>query len=124
MMTSFKFEDSSFKTQCKVLKELANQFIKSEIIIANYKNFQGMVLEKDELYVTSFFQDNNKIVYGEYFIHYINSIFAKLRGEYTNIIYNEFFLKQDKCWWFNKYSRSTFYRLKKRAVKEFISYVV
>lgn len=55
----------------------------------------------------------------------------QLRVEMTNkilkpisklFITNCFIKRSDDAWWFGIYSRSTFYRLKKEAIKEFLYY--
>ncbi len=51
----------------------------------------------------------------------INFILASLENTVRDILWNEFFFQIDKFWWMRKYSRSTFYRLRKQAVNKFMA---
>lgn len=50
----------------------------------------------------------------------ISFIFASLENTIREMLRREFFFNTDRDWWMNKYSRSTFYRLRKKAAKEFM----
>ena len=47
---------------------------------------------------------------------------SMISPEYRNIIIREFLFNNDKIWWVNFYSRSTFYRKRAKAVDAFWNY--
>ena len=49
-------------------------------------------------------------------------VINKLSQESKNIIINEFVLERENDWWMEYYSRSTYYRLKTRAMEEALFY--
>ena len=62
--------------------------------------------------------------YCENYINYIDNILNSMECEDKRILQNEFFSKSNPTWWYGIYSKSTFYRVKKRAVRQFLTYVV
>ena len=52
----------------------------------------------------------------------IDNVLDRLDWDCSNFIKNEFFsLNYRSNWWMNYYSRSTYYRLKKKSMNEFLS---
>lgn len=49
----------------------------------------------------------------------INFVLASLNKKEMEIIWKEFFFPEDKFWWMQKYNRSTYYRLRNKAIKNF-----
>lgn len=49
----------------------------------------------------------------------INFALSSLNKKEREIIWNEFFFTEDKFWWMRKYNRSTFYRLRAKAIANF-----
>lgn len=50
----------------------------------------------------------------------INFILSSLEKHIRDIVWNEFFFQIDKFWWMKRYSRSTFYRLRRQSVVKFM----
>lgn len=57
------------------------------------------------------------------FIAKIESAFRKLDLESRRIINNDFFFNNYKFWWVELYSTSTYYRLKRIAMCQFLNYL-
>lgn len=53
----------------------------------------------------------------------INFILSSLTKKENEIIWKEFFFVEDKFWWMSKYNRSTFYRLRAKAIDNFCSLI-
>lgn len=49
----------------------------------------------------------------------INFILSSLNTKEKEIIWNEFFFNDDKFWWMSKYNRSTYYRIRAKAIDNF-----
>ncbi len=81
----------------------------------------NMLFDPEENYssywslATKEYSDDQKV------IAKINFILASLESAVRDILWNEFFFQIDKFWWMRKYSRSTFYRLRKQAVTKFMA---
>ncbi len=81
----------------------------------------NMLFDPEENYssywslATKEYSDDQKV------IAKINFILASLESAVRDILWNEFFFQIDKFWWMRKYSRSTFYRLRKQAVNKFMA---
>ncbi len=52
-------------------------------------------------------------------LYRINFVLASLPKKEMEIIWNEFFFMEDKFWWMRKYNRSTYYRLRAKAINDF-----
>ncbi|MFI3283542.1 MAG: hypothetical protein R3Y57_00515 [Erysipelotrichaceae bacterium] len=52
-------------------------------------------------------------------VSFINSILIQLNDESKRIIVNDYFEKKEVYWYLDYYQRSTYYRLKMKAVEEF-----
>ena len=57
---------------------------------------------------------------GVEFVYYVEKVIHSLPDDYERIILNEFLNKKTPKWWMESYSKSTFYRLKAKAIKEFV----
>ena len=53
----------------------------------------------------------------------VNFVFSLLSKIEKEIILNEFLLVKAPIWWHEKYSRSTYYRYRRRACKKFVEYI-
>lgn len=50
----------------------------------------------------------------------INCILIAMDSVEANMIYFDFFFKQKKDWWVNLYSKSSYYRIRKNAMNNFL----
>lgn len=53
----------------------------------------------------------------------VNFVFSLLSKNEKEIILNEFLLVKSPVWWHDKYSRSTYYRYRRKACKKFVDYI-
>lgn len=58
----------------------------------------------------------------ELLVAMINRIHRKVSTDSVLILKKEYLNKEDKFWWKDYYARSTYYRLKRKAVEEFFMY--
>lgn len=63
------------------------------------------------------YEANMKVIEG---FHYI---LQHMLEESRQIILNDFINRQDHQWWLNFYARSTYYRIKNKALKELLSFL-
>ncbi len=91
----------------KIVLHVAKIYRKSNLRNTINKNYN--VKENNLLYK----QDKD-------FIHTIECLLGECSRDTRCIIENEFLKKTDSYWYLDFYTKSTFYRLKKKAVKEFI----
>lgn len=116
--------ESSFKIQCNYIAQYGKEYIRVKLLMANHDLLHDMVQEKENIYSLVDIKNDISISYCENYITYIDNILNSMECEYSRIIQNEFFSKKDHSWWYGVYSKSTFYRLKRKAVAEFLQYVV
>ena len=55
-------------------------------------------------------------------IQRVNFVFCLLTKQEREVIVNDFLLNKTGLWWDERYSRSSYYRLRKRACKKFSIY--
>lgn len=55
-------------------------------------------------------------------IHRVNFVFSLLTKQEREVIVNDFLLIKQSLWWGERFSRSSFYRLRKRACKKFVEF--
>lgn len=65
-------------------------------------------------------ETNEKYDYFAYIILKIKKAYESLNELERNLINNEFFFQNYSSWWRPLYSRATFYRFKKEAMKKFL----
>lgn len=56
------------------------------------------------------------------FVYAVDAAMKALAKPHQLIIFNEYFNKDYNFWWLSYYSRSSFYRIKRLALEEFISF--
>ncbi len=72
----------------------------------------------------NYFDDSlQKISEEKKFILRINFALSCIDPVLSKIIWKEFFFQMEKFWWMRDFTRSTFYRLRKKAIREFLCYV-
>lgn len=63
---------------------------------------------------------NTKKTNSVLFIKRVKDAYSKLDMLEQNFINNEFFYQDYPDWWRKKYSKTTFYRIKKQSMKDFL----
>ena len=113
------YVNQDFKNQEMIIRKFANEYNKSKII-----ELHGLDVIKNDLIresVAHYMDSENKYTYYYSLQTKIDSVLEKLNWECRNFIKNEFFTSNYKNnWWMNYYSRSTYYRLKKKCMNEFL----
>ena len=122
----------TFKEKQEVLKEIFQEYhrIKFQLECLENKNFYpsigyGIVKEEHLSYQNKDKQLNHYIESKDDLNNILESyhiVINKLSSESKNIIINEFVLERENDWWMEYYSRSTYYRLKTRAMEEALFY--
>lgn len=91
--------------------------------LAKYSQVEKIVsiyASKDK-YQRSFDADKNKKLFNK--IHSINKCERALKAlsdPYRTIIKNTFLIKKDTYWWVDFYPKTTYYRLRSRAINSFL----
>lgn len=87
----------------------------------------GEIASLAKIYKTKFkYEDNNPENLTEYRKNNLKKIFKIERAReclaepYRTIIDNTFFVKKDLYWWIDFYSKSTYYRLRGKAIRTFL----
>ena len=103
--------------QSAVVNSVCERYRRAKKNLALYREGYLNHVEGDseETKLTRLKEDQN-------YVNYVNRIYLLLSNESRFIIRNEFILKRDFFWWEKMYSRSTYYRHRSRALKEFIYY--
>lgn len=84
-----------YKEKCQIIQYLIN---------LSYRNRQWVI------------QEGESLLYQQ-----IQMTLDRLSVEQRQIIINDFIIKQDKNWYLEFYSRSTYYRLKNDAMNSFLN---
>lgn len=74
------------------------------------------------------FKENSTFIRRKFLQHKKNKTVNEIldlidNEEYKEIIINDFVFKDNTYWWMKKYSRSTYYRNKKKAMEEVIFFL-
>lgn len=122
----------TFKEKQEVLTQMFNQYRRAKLqleclerknfypsidylTVKEKKTFYQGVDKKYDSYIQS--KDELKMI-----ITTFDKILERLSKDSYMIIYQDFVLKKEKNWWLEYYSRSTYYRLKTRAMEEVLFY--
>lgn len=122
----------TFKEKQETLTHLFKQYHRAQIKLEylEERNFYPSldfltVKEQKEYYqgvdkqLDSYIQSKDEL---KQIIEYYHMIIDKLSQDSQTIIINEFIEKRERDWWIEYYSRSTYYRLKTRAMEEALFY--
>lgn len=108
----------TFKDREKIIKKYANEYNKSKII-----ELKGVSLINDEIHDSeaNYADTENKYRYYYSLQTKIDLVLERLDLETSDFIRREFFNGHyRKNWWMNYYSRSTYYRIKKKSMEDFL----
>lgn len=106
-------KEKSFKIMCKEIKEIAFIYKKYEahILADKRKVFLNQNSSKEEI---------NKMMS---FVSFVDTALNSLGKKENEFIRKEFFEESEYTfWWLSNYSRSTYYRVKKRAMEHFLDF--
>jgi len=108
---------------------------KVEKMAEKYKIYQIKLKTKTTVNIDSFCEDEKNFIHTStinekesenmtQFTSYIDKVIEDLSADSRNIIMHDFFGKEkDKKWWVNHYPRTTYYRKRIIAIKDFLNYV-
>lgn len=63
---------------------------------------------------------NSEIAKDKKFILRVNFVLASMEKKYAMLLWKEFFFHVNDFWWMAEYTRSSFYRNRAKALKEFL----
>ncbi len=87
-------------------------------------NQEGLLFDPDAKYDTIWkISSERPLNEEEREIMRVNFILSSLKRTEKEIIWQEFFFVEDKFWWMRKYNRSTFYRLRAKAIDSFYALI-
>jgi len=123
----------SFKEKDKLLRYVFREYQKAKMIVDGYeaKNYYPILsaltlkeggspyqLEKDLL------QNLEKKENSQKMIDSIDYVLNTMEERSKELIIKEFYEKDTSNWWMEYYSRSTYYRLKNKAMQEILYYLL
>ena len=110
---------TTFKDKENIIKNFAREYKKSKII-----ELRGAELLREDIICERFnkyMDTKNKYTYYYSIQSKIDNILDKLDWEDSNFLKKEFFNNNiHSNWWMNYYSRSTYYRMKKKCMQRFL----
>ena len=104
----------NFKQKNLIIKQIGRDYKKNKF--AN--NAILLVREEEASYLEN---KKNKNYYNE-LKNKIDYILLQMDTNLSQIIYNEFFSNKNEGWWMYYYSKSTYYRLKNKAMDSFLEW--
>ena len=103
-------EQPNLKSLVREVAQLAWRYKKAQVQVLMYQ--PTMDMQEKQLH-----HDNVKFI--EAFQYMLNHMAEECR----QIILNDFINHQDHQWWLHFYARSTYYRIKGRALKELLKFL-
>lgn len=100
-----------FKQKDVIIKKIGIDYKKANLIKENnfiYEEEKGFYLKEEDFYL----KIKSKVDY----------VLMNLERELSMILYKEYFSVKDETWWVYYFSKSTYYRLKNKAMKEFLEW--
>ncbi len=81
---------------------------------------EGMLFDPEQSYKTFYkLSAGESLTPEERELCRINFVLSSLPKREMEIIWKEFFFPEDKFWWMQKYNRSTYYRIRNKAILNF-----
>lgn len=109
----------TYKASEQIIKKYASEYKKFKII-----DLKGIEAINEKLIgesVVSYIDSKNKYTYYYSLKTKIESVLELLDWECSMFLKQEFFnYNNDKYWWYNYYSRSTYYRIKRKYMNNFL----
>jgi hypothetical protein len=110
----------SFKERTNYVEGLALEYNKALVAIENEKGAKYLESLREDVAIYKISDD--KLLMYKNLKKLIDSILEKLDRLERTILYNDFFCKSGYSWWEHAYSKSTYYRLRKKAIYSFLKY--
>ena len=122
----------TFKEKQEVLTEIFKQYHRAKIQLeylegkSFYPSIDYLTVKEKKVYyqgvdkqMDHYIQSKDEL---KQIIRTFEMILDRLSKDSYMIIYHDFIEKKEKDWWLEYYSRSTYYRLKTRAMEEILFY--
>ena len=104
----------NFKQKNIIIKQIARDYKKTKFLFRE----ELMVREESSSYL-----DNRKdLNYYKELKEKIDYILIQMDNNLSKVIYNEYFSNRNEDWWMFYYSKSTYYRLKNKAMDSFLEW--
>lgn len=105
-------EKQTNKQKEMILKKIGMNYKK----IKFYETNSSVICENDDENL------NEKLEYYYNLKAKVDYILIQLDDNLSKMIYNEFLTKKNDCWWIYFYSKSTYYRVKRKAIDTFMEW--
>ncbi|MFA5421820.1 MAG: hypothetical protein WC344_03375 [Bacilli bacterium] len=102
---------------CREVKAVAKLYF-AALDSASLRNGKSSLFMSSQPEVDYKGQEANKL-----YVDKIEGAFGRLDTESRRIINNDFFFNNYKYWWLELYSSSTYYRLRRNAICQFLEYL-
>lgn len=108
---------------------------KMEECVLHYKKCLSRCIKENGGHSSFMFYDSNREVCDYFeqlgeanspekkYILRVNFALSCMDARSSKILWKEYFFQIEKYWWMRLYTRSTFYRLRKKAIEEFLCYM-
>lgn len=110
----------SFKEKMTYVESLALEYNKALVAIENEKGAKYLESLREDVAIYRISDD--KLSMYKNFKKLVDSILDKLDRTEKTILYNDFFCKSGFSWWEHVYSKSTYYRLRKKSICSFLKF--
>lgn len=115
-----KYNHSKFKSNCHLLEQITAEYVKAKMTLEHKEELKKVSLIKEEGGYYSLTED--KCNSYKFFINHINKVLDMLEPIDKEFIENDFLEKENPFWWNNCYSKSSYYRNKKKALEMFLHF--
>lgn len=116
----------TYKEMSKELKEIAKTYNRSlqDLIVNGAQIKEGFLFDpskrNDEYAFFQFKWTNSSTINAERFVLSVNFALTCLKTEYRTILWHDYFRKAENGWWISYFSKTSYYRNRREAVKEFM----
>lgn len=104
----------NFKQKDSIIKEIGKEYKKTKFFCSG----AYFICEEESIYL----RENKSIQYYKELKDKVDYILMQLDEELAKVIFNEYLSKKVDNWWMYYYSKSTFYRLKNKAMNHFLEW--
>lgn len=111
-----------FKEKSNYVEGLALEYNKALVAIENENGAKYLESLREDVAVYKISED--KLIIYKNFKKLIDSILEKLDKNDRTILCNDYFYKIGGQWWQDKYSKSSYYRSKHKALNSFFQYFI
>lgn len=128
-----ELDKMSFKEKDLMLKVIVREFQKAQMQLSmieskeQYPNINyGQVKENSSYYYleSSLLNSIEKKESLSTLIEFMENIIKSLQVDQYRMFFNEYLVPKNRDWWMEFYSRSTYYRLRKKTIDDVLFYVL